>query len=150
MGIPRGRGNILPASGGGKLKGAKIWSVMRCACKCDAIRQVQALRRCCRRSPETENEALPNRRAHAGKVIDAGANDYTTKLENAHETEFRELYIRGIRGPALASAFTSRSKSRTASSFAVACAADGLRFQPGCSIGLHAPGCVLQLMPMST
>jgi hypothetical protein len=28
------------------------------------------------RSPETENEALPNRRAHVGKVIDAGANDY--------------------------------------------------------------------------
>ena len=49
---------------------------MRCACKCDAIRQVQALRRSCRRSPETENEALPNRRAHVGKVIDAGANDY--------------------------------------------------------------------------
>jgi Winged helix DNA-binding domain len=59
-----------------KLKGAKIWSVMRCACKCDAIRQVQALRRSCRRSPETENEALPNRRARVGKVIDAGANDY--------------------------------------------------------------------------
>jgi len=73
------------------LKGAKIWSVMRCACKCDAIRQVQALRRSCRRSPETENEALPNRRAHVGKVIDAGANDYITKLENAHGTEFGEL-----------------------------------------------------------
>src|SRR5215469_7567139 len=68
MGIPRGRGNILPASGGGKLKGAKIWSVMRCACKCDAIRQVQALRRSCRRSPETESEALPNRRAHVGNA----------------------------------------------------------------------------------
>ena len=64
---------------------------MRCACKCDAIRQVQALRRSCRRSPETENEALPNRRAHVGKAIDAGANDYITKLENAHSTEFREL-----------------------------------------------------------
>jgi len=57
-------------------RGAKIWSVMRCACNCDAIRQVQALRRSCRRSHETENEALPNRRAHVGKVIDAGANDY--------------------------------------------------------------------------
>ena len=64
---------------------------MRCACKCDAIRQVQALRRSCRRSPETENETLPNRRAHVGKVIDAGANDYITKLENAHGTEFGEL-----------------------------------------------------------
>src|SRR5215472_7812057 len=64
---------------------------MRCACKCDAIRQAQALRRSCRRSPETENEALPNRRAHVGKVIDAGANDYITKLENAHGTEFGEL-----------------------------------------------------------
>ena len=60
------------------LKGAKIWSVMRCACKCDAIRQVQALRRSCRRSPETENEALPNRRAHVGNVIDAGANDFNS------------------------------------------------------------------------
>ena len=49
---------------------------MRCACKCDAIGQVQALRRSCHRSPETENEALPNRMAHVGKVIDAGANDY--------------------------------------------------------------------------
>ena len=46
--------------------------------------------------------------------------------------------------------FTSRSKSRMASSFAVARAADGWRFQPGCSIGQHAPGCVLRSMPMST
>jgi hypothetical protein len=57
------------------LKGAKIWSVMRCACKCDAIRQVQALRRSCRRSPETENEALPNRRAHVDRAHPPGGTD---------------------------------------------------------------------------
>jgi hypothetical protein len=89
-----------------------------------------------------------------GPASGAGANDYTTKLENTHGTELRELlyhfYISGIRGLALASAFTSRLKSRMALSFAVACAADRLRFQPGCSIGLHAPWCVLRLMPMST
>ena len=53
-------------------------------------------------------EASPRRRELLGPASGVVANDCTTKLENAHETEFRELYIRGIRGPALASAFTSR------------------------------------------
>jgi hypothetical protein len=70
-------------------------------------------------------------------------------LRTPTEPSFRNFYIRGIRGLASASAFTSRSKSRMVLSFAVACMAAGLRFQPGCSIGLRVPGRMLRLMRMS-
>jgi hypothetical protein len=61
-------------------------------------------------------------------------------LRTPAERNLGSFYIHGIRGLALASAFTGRSKSRMVSSFAVAYADDGLRFQPGCLIGLRATG----------
>ena len=123
---------------------------MRCACKCDAIRQVQALRRSCRRSPETENEALPNRRAHVGKVIDAGANDYITKLENAHGTEFRELLYPWHPWAGLRVGLHESVSKPDGSVFR--CRPHGRRLEiPAWMFDhLHAPGCVLRLMRMST
>jgi hypothetical protein len=61
-------------------------------------------------------------------------------LRTPAEPNLGSFYIHGIRGLALASAFTGRSKSRMVSSFAVAYADDGLRFQPGCLIALRAKG----------
>jgi len=71
-------------------------------------------------------------------------------LRTPTEPSLGSFYIGGIRGPASTSAFTSRSQSRMALSFALAYAAAGLRFRPGCSIDLHVPWCMLQPMLMST
>ena len=71
-------------------------------------------------------------------MIDASSLHCIIKPENAHGTEFGELlYIRGIRRLAFASAFMSRSRSRIALSFVVACPAAGLRFRLGVAPLIH-------------
>jgi hypothetical protein len=72
--------------------------------------------------------------ARVDQVIGADANDYITKLENAHGTEFGELLYPWHPRVGLRIGLTSRSRSRTALSFAVACAAAGLSFRLGRSI----------------
>jgi hypothetical protein len=156
------RGGIMSEQGLRKrpsMSGRAAWPITSAVraprfCSCTAIRvgrknlpstgSATIFRHACR------GRVLPRRMELPGPTSDAVASDCITKLENAHGTEFGSFYIRGIRGLAFASAFTSRFQSRMALSFVVACTPACLRFRLGCSIDLPAPGYVLRLMRMST
>jgi hypothetical protein len=109
---------------------------MRQRGKCGVTRQAQVPRRSL--GMLAEGGALPRRMELPGPT------------SGASEPSLRRFYIRRIRGLAFASAVTSRSRSRMALSFAVACTAASLRFRLVCSTDLHAPGYALRLMRMSS
>jgi hypothetical protein len=67
-----------------------------------------------------------------------------------HGTEFRELLYPWHPWAGLRARLHESSPSRMALSLAVVCTAAGLRFRPGCSIDLHAPGARLSGMWVSS